>query len=178
MADLETILSSGDLVNVKAKTAPIDGFDLTNKTYSDSEDAKTLVAAKAHTDDVVKYPATLYKYNSVRSLTDLPDTFTDLNSCEALSVTDGVYELGLSIWWDFDRTAHSVILEATTDGGTTWHSFTFTPIAKTDTNMTSHIWPLQKSTGENIILKTRIKKESGGGALNVSHSNVWIKHVQ
>jgi len=114
-----------------------------------------------------------YDYDKQSGYTDLPDTYTTLNDL-IVDRLAGVYVYGISLSWIFDRTNDSVYLRFSTDGGATWNEFIAEPKDKTDTNATFYSFPSEHNGGI-IQMKVEIRKDTGGGQLDVPFTDVWIE---
>jgi len=117
--------------------------------------------------------ALTYDYDKKGGYTDLPDTYTTLNDL-IVDRLAGVYVYGISLSWIFDRTNDSVYLRFSTNGGTTWNEFIAEPKDKTDTNATFYSFPSEHNGGI-IQMKVEIRKDTGGGQLDVPFTDVWIE---
>ena len=116
-----------------------------------------------------------YDYNKAQDILDIPDTYTPLASVSA-DREAGVYELGLSVSWTFDRTTNSAFIRFSIDDGVTWNEFEAEPKDKTNINATYYAFPHVHSGGA-ISMEIEAKKETGAGALDVQFADVWIQRV-
>ncbi len=113
-----------------------------------------------------------YDFDKQKDILDIGDVYKRLNTLSVNRVA-GIYELGLSISWTFNRTTSSVFLRFSTDGGVTWEEFEAEPKDATDSNATYYAFP-KAHLGGTIGIIVEARKETSAKVFNVQFSDVWV----
>ena len=116
-----------------------------------------------------------YDYSKEAEVNDISSTYTEIVSVSAVRDA-GVYELGVSLTWDFDRTTNSAFFRFSIDGGLTYAYMEQEPADKTNNSPFYYAFP-RAHTGGEISILFEARKETGAGTLNISFADAWIKRV-
>ncbi len=114
-----------------------------------------------------------YDFDKQADILDIGDTYQRLNSLS----TDrpaGIYEIGMSITWKYDRTASSVYFRYVLTNGGTWHEFIKEPTDITDVVAEYYSFPIVHDGGPiGILLEAR--KETSANSFDILYSDVWVE---
>ncbi len=119
-----------------------------------------------------------YDFQKAPANLDVPDTFVDIANLVAPTRPAGVYEMGMSITWTFDRTNRSAYMRFSGNGGTTWNDFTAEPKDSTDANVIYYAYPKIYDGVAPLQIQVQARKETAAGTLAVNFVDVWIKRIQ
>ncbi len=114
-----------------------------------------------------------YAYYKAKDVIDIGDTY-ELIANLAVDRDAGVFELGVSFTYNFDRTGHSVYLRFSTDGGSTWNEFTSAHVNKTDATSGYYAFPHVHSADGVIQIRVEAKKDTSAGQFDINFLDVWI----
>ncbi len=117
-------------------------------------------------------PTALYAYNKEKNVLDIGDTY-QLISNLSVDRDSGVFELGISFTYVFNRTGHSVYLRFSTDGGSTWEEFTSAHVNKTDATAGYYAFP-HTHDGGTIQIRVEAKKDTSAGQFDINFLDLWI----
>ncbi len=118
-------------------------------------------------------PAGTYDYSKAKDIIDVGDAYILIS--ELIVTRDaGVYELGVSTTYTFDRSGHSVYLRFSTDGGISWNEFASAHVNKTDATAEYYAFP-HNHTGGTIQIRVEAKKDTSSGQLDINFLDIWIE---
>ena len=117
-----------------------------------------------------------YDYDKASGILNIPETYTELNNFTSPSRPAGVYEVGMSLTWDFTIVNRSAYFRWSTDGGVVWNEFVSEPKDVQDKMALYYQYPFNHGGGPLSII-TQMRKEDALGVLNVPFSDVWFRRV-
>lgn len=149
------------------------GIDLLAQNSSVPEDWDVMAVS----EPIGSSPAARYTYDYEKAgaTLDVPDTYTSLGILTTPQRVPGVYEFGMSMTWDFNRTNNSAYFRFSTDGGSTWNEFVKEPKDSTDSNAEYYAFPVDITSESVLDLRVEGHKETGAGTLDVRFLDLWVE---
>ena len=106
---------------------------------------------------------------------DIGETYEEVANLTTPTHPAGAYLYALSLSYAFDRANKSVYLRFSIDGGIVWHEFEGEPKDSTDVNPVYYAFPSVVATEGVLTLQVEMRKETGGGVLDLKFIDVWIE---
>jgi len=117
-----------------------------------------------------------YDYTKAVDINAIPEVYTPVVGMVTPSRPVGIYEMGLSLTYNFSVANKSVFMRFSTDGGVSWNEFTAEPKDTTDDEPHFYQFPMEH-VGGAVDMQIEARKEDANGVLNVHFADIWFKRV-
>ena len=111
----------------------------------------------------------IYHFNRGNDILNVGEVDQTLAEINIVDLTQGVFELIVSVVWDYDNATNSIILTYTDPSGVT--EVSYEPKDRTDKNILTYVVPYSHSGGD-FGMKIEGRKEVAAGTFNVYTASV------
>ena len=118
-----------------------------------------------------------FKYDKVQDIevTAVAPDWQRISEIEWTGTSAGVYEVKMSMAWEYNTTNKSGCIRYSLDGGTTWFSGCEEPKDKTDTRHEFYSFPIVNDAGGTVSLIVEANKEDSGHTMTIRFCDLILE---